>query len=392
MFTVGTLTCGIAPNFSVLLIGRMIQAVGTGLMMPVLMNTILVLYPLENRGAAMGTIGLVMMFAPAIGPTLSGIILDSLHWRWLFYLVIPFSIFSIIFAFVYLKNVSKPTRPKVDVLSLLLSIVGFGGIVYSFSGSAEGTTDWSDPHIYGIVIISVSALTMFIWRQLRLKEPLLDLRVFKYPMFSLTAILLIVVMMTLFSSMSLLPFLFQTALGLTVFASGLLMLPGSLLNGLISPLTGRLFDRFGPKPLIIPGTSIIVIVMWFFMQVTIDTPKTTFILLHVCLMIGLSMITMPAQTNGLNQLPQKFYPHGVAVLNTLSQIAGALGVAFFIGLMTSGQRRFLEQSSDPTSASQIAEGMVEGVNSAFTIGFGLACLAFVLTLFMKRTSAPHKQL
>lgn len=392
MFTVGTIICGIAPHFSVLLVGRMIQAVGTGLMMPVLMNTILVLYPLEKRGAAMGTIGLVMMFAPAIGPTLSGIILDSLHWRWLFYLVIPFSIFSIIFAFVYLKNVSKPTRPKVDVLSLFLSIVGFGGIVYSFSGSAEGTMDWSDPRIYGIVIISVSALTMFIWRQLRLKEPLLDLRVFKHPMFSLTAILLIVVMMTLFSSMSLLPFLFQTALGLTVFASGLLMLPGSILNGLISPLTGRLFDRFGPRPLIIPGTAIIVIVMWFFMQVTIDTPKTTFILLHVCLMIGLSMITMPAQTNGLNQLPQRFYPHGVAVLNTLSQIAGALGVAFFLGLMTSGQRRFLEQSSDPNSVSQIAEGMVEGVNSAFTIGFGLACLAFVLTLFMKRTSSPNKQL
>ncbi len=391
LFTVGTLICGIAPHFSVLLIGRMIQAAGAGLMMPVLMNTILVLYPPEKRGTAMGSIGLVMMFAPAIGPTLSGLILESLHWRWLFFLVIPFAVLSIMISMKYLKNISQPTKPKVDILSLLLSIIGFGGIVYGFSGSGEGT-DWSNPRVYGVVAVSVIALIIFVFRQLRLKEPLLDLRAFKYPMFSMTAILLIVVMMTLFSSMSLLPFLFQSALGLTVFASGLLMLPGSLLNGLISPLTGRLFDRFGPKLLIIPGSGMIVIIMWFFTQVTVDTPKATFILLHIGLMIALSMIMMPTQTNGLNQLSQRYYPHGVAILNTLSQIAGAIGVAYFIGVMTSGQRRFLEKSSDPTSSALIAEGLVRGITNAFMIGFGMACFAFVLTLFMKRTSAPIKKL
>lgn len=385
LFTLGTLVCAIAPGFSILLIGRLFQAAGTGLMMPVLMNTILFLYPPEKRGAAMGSIGLVMMFAPAIGPTLSGIILESLDWRWLFYIVLPFAIFSIIFAFIYLKNVSEPTKPKVDMLSIILSTIGFGGIVYGFSSSGEG---WDNLRVYGMIIMGLVALILFVVRQLKLKEPLLDLRAFTYPMFSLTTIILIIMMMTMFSTMSLLPFLFQGALGLTVYATGLIMLPGSLLNGLLSPVTGKLFDRFGPRALIIPGTVILAVVMWFFTQVTADTSKMTFITLHVSMMVSISMIMMPAQTNGLNQLPRRFYPHGTAILNTLSQVAGAIGVAFFISIMTSGQRNSLEQSSNPTDPAQMTEAMVLGVHNAFTIGFGFALLAVFVALFIKRSQTP----
>ncbi|MFD2168867.1 MDR family MFS transporter [Tumebacillus lipolyticus] len=385
LFAIGTLICGIAPQFSFLLFGRLLQAAGTGLMLPVLMNTILVLYPPEKRGAAMGSIGLVIMFAPAIGPTLSGLILESLQWRWLFFLVLPFAIFSIVFASIYLKNVSTPTKPKVDVWSIILSTIGFGGIVYGFSSSGEGNGGWSNPEVYGTVLVGGIALLLFTIRQLRLQEPLMDLRAFKFPMFSLTTILLIIMMMTLFSTMTLLPFLFQGALGLTVFASGLLMLPGSLLNGLISPITGKLFDKFGPRALVIPGSAFLVIIMWFFTQVSADTSKMTFLILHICMMVSISMIMMPAQTNGLNQLPPRYYPHGTAILNTLQQVAGAIGVAFFISVMSSGQRNFLEQSSDPTAPLQLAQAMVAGVHNAFVIGFGFAVLALVLALFLKRT-------
>ncbi|HIW33617.1 MAG TPA: DHA2 family efflux MFS transporter permease subunit [Candidatus Paenibacillus intestinavium] len=386
-FTVGTIVCAIAPGFSVLLVGRLIQAVGTGLMMPVLMNTILLLYPPEKRGAAMGTIGLVFMFAPAIGPTLSGIILDSLEWRWLFFIVLPFAIFSIIFAFIYLKNLSTPTKPKVDVPSIILSTLGFGGIVYGFSSSFEG---WDNPKVYGMITIGVISLLLFIVRQLKLKEPLLDLRAFKFPMFTLTSILLIIMMMTMFSTMSLLPFLFQGALGLTVYASGLIMLPGSLLNGLISPITGKLFDKFGPRALIIPGTIVLAIVMWFFTQVTVDTSKITFIILHICLMVAISAIMMPAQTNGLNQLPPRYYPHGTAILNTLSQVAGAIGVAFFISIMASGQKSFLAQSADPTSPLQQTEALISGVHNAFVIGFAFAVLAVIVAFFTKRAQTTKE--
>lgn len=388
VFTLGTLISGIAPGFSVLLAGRLLQAVGTGLMMPVMMNTILVLYPPEKRGAAMGSIGLVMMFAPAIGPTLSGLILESLQWRWLFFLVVPFAIFSIVFAFIYLKNVSEPTKPRVDVLSIILSTLGFGGIVFGFSSSGEA--GWDHPKIYGTLIIGAIALVLFVIRQLRMKEPLLDLRAFKYPMFSLTAIMLIIMMMTLFSAMSLLPFLFQGALMLSVFASGLLMLPGSLLNGLISPITGKLFDRFGPKALIVPGTATLTVVMWFLTQVTSETSKTTFLILHICMMVSISMIMMPTQTNGLNQLPRRYYPHGTAILNTLSQVAGAIGVAFFIGIMSSGQKDYLAQSADPTSLPEQVEAMIAGVHDAFVIGFGFSILAFIVAWFTKRAQAPSE--
>jgi len=387
VFTVGTLISGISPGFSILMIGRLLQAAGTGLMMPVLMNTILLLYPPEKRGAAMGSIGLVMMFAPAIGPTLSGIILDSLEWRWLFYIVLPFAVFSIIIASIYLKNVSEPTKPKVDMLSIILSTIGFGGLVYGFSISGEG---WNSPQVYGTILTGLVALLLFVLRQLRLKLPLLDLRAFNYPMFTLTTILLCIMMMTMFSTMSLLPFLFQGALGLTVYASGLIMLPGSLLNGLLSPITGKIFDRFGPRALIIPGTVFLAIVMWFFTQVTADTSKTTFILLHVSMMVSISMIMMPAQTNGLNQLPRRYYPHGTAILNTLSQVAGAIGVAFFISIMTSGQRSYLEQSTDATAPAQITEAMVSGVHNAFLVGFGFALLAVVVSIFTKRSQTPKE--
>ncbi|MDF2679346.1 MAG: permease, ral substrate transporter [Brevibacillus sp.] len=390
LFTAGTLVCGIAPHFSILLVGRLLQAAGTGLMLPVLMNTILVLYPPDKRGAAMGSIGLVIMFAPAIGPTLSGLILESLQWRWLFYLVLPFAAFSIVFAAIYLKNVSETKKIKVDVLSLILSTIGFGAVVYGFSSSGEGHGGWSNPLVYGTVSIGIIALVLFIFRQLRVQEPLMDLRAFQYPMFTLTTILLIIMMMTLFSAMSLLPFLFQGALGLTVFASGLLMLPGSLLNGLISPLTGKLFDKFGPRVLVIPGAAFLVVIMWFFTQVTVETARTTFLILHICLMVAISMIMMPTQTNGLNQLPPRFYPHGTAILNTLQQVAGAIGVAFFIGVMTSGQRAFLEKSPNPAAPDQTAGAMVAGVHNAFLIGLGFSVVALLIAFFIKRTQAPKE--
>ncbi|MFF2090516.1 MDR family MFS transporter [Paenibacillus sp. NPDC058174] len=390
LFTLGTLVCSISPGFSLLLVGRLLQAGGTGLMLPVMMNTILVLYPPEKRGAAMGSIGLVIMFAPAIGPTLSGLILDSLSWRWLFYLVLPFAVFSIIFAFVYLKNVSTPTKPKVDILSIILSTIGFGGIVYGFSSSGEGGGGWSSPEVYGTLAAGIVALLLFVWRQLSVKEPLMDLRAFRFPMFTLTAILLIIMMMTLFSTMTLLPFLFQGALLLSVFASGLIMLPGSLLNGLISPLTGKLFDKFGPRALVIPGTIFLTIVMFFFTRVTVETTKPTFILLHICIMIAISMIMMPTQTNGLNQLPSRYYPHGTAILNTLQQVAGAIGVALFIGIMSSGQEKFLLDSGDPTNKALWPQAMVAGVHNAFLVGFGFAIVALVLSFFIKRTKSPEQ--
>ncbi|MFD0590632.1 MDR family MFS transporter [Paenibacillus sp. GCM10027627] len=388
LFATGTLVCAIAPEFYVLLIGRVIQALGTGLMLPVMMNTILVLYPPEKRGAAMGTMGLVIMFAPAIGPTLSGLILQTLHWRWLFYLVLPFAVFSIIFAYIFLKNVSTITKPKVDILSILLSTVAFGGIVFGFSSLGEGHGGWSSPRVYLSVIAGSIALLLFIWRQLVSKQPILDLRAFKSPMFSYGTVLIIIVMMSLFSTLMLLPILMQQGMGLTAFAAGLVLLPGGILNGFLSPVTGKLFDKFGPRALVIPGAAILVVVMYFFTKITLDTSQSMIILLHCAMSVAMSMIMMPAQTNGLNQLPRHYYPHGSAIMNTLQQVSGALGIAFFVGVMSSGTERYLKSSSDPTAVSERAMALGEGVTSAFQLGLIFAVIALLMSFFIKRSKAP----
>lgn len=182
-FLIGTIIAAIAPNFSFLLVGRVIQALGTGLIIPLLMNTLLIIYPAEKRGSIMGVLFLIFTFAPAIGPTLSGMIISALDWRWLFYTIIPITLISIIVGYYYLVNVSVITKPKVDILSIVLSTLGFGGVVYGFS--TTGNESWSNPQVYLSIIIGSFSLILFAIRQLRISNPILELRTFKFPMFSL---------------------------------------------------------------------------------------------------------------------------------------------------------------------------------------------------------------
>jgi DHA2 family lincomycin resistance protein-like MFS transporter len=196
LFFVGTVVSAMSPDFGVLLVGRIIQAIGTGMLLPLTMNVIMTIYPPEKRGGAMGMLGLVVMFAPAIGPTISGLIVDGLSWRWLFYLVLPFALLSIIVGIAVLKNVSDVTKPRVDLLSIGLSTIGFGGIVFGFSKAGE--LGWSVPEVLWTITAGGVALALFVWRQLLLKEPVMNLRAFRYPIFALVAVLLFVLLMTFF--------------------------------------------------------------------------------------------------------------------------------------------------------------------------------------------------
>lgn len=383
LFFAGTVICGFAPIFEVLLAGRVVQALGTGLMLPVLMNTFLVIFKPEERGGAMGLVGLVMMFGPAIGPTLSGLIVDSLSWRWLFYLVIPLALFSILFAAAFLRNVSDITRPRVDILSILLSTIGFGGIVYGFSKAGESS--WSEPIVAWMLVAGGAALLLFIWRQLVVKEPILDLRAFKYPMFALVTVLVLVLMMTLFSTMITLPFFMQNALMLTAFSSGLVLLPGSILNGLMAPVSGKLFDKFGPRPLVIPGLILVLVSIWLFTGIEASTTKGELITYHIILMLGISLVMMPAQTSGLNQLPRRLYAHGTAIINTLSQVSGAVGTALFVTIMANGSKRYMTESANPADPAEGINALVAGITDSFWIALFIGFGALALGLFVKRT-------
>ena len=386
LFLAGTILCGTAPTFEMLLSGRIVQALGTGLMLPVMMNTILLIFRPEERGGAMGMIGLVIMFGPAIGPTLSGLIIEVMSWRWLFYTVIPLAVFSVVFAAIYLRNVSDITKPRVDVISIILSSIGFGGIVYGFSKAGEGS--WTDPEVYWPLIAGGVALLLFVWRQLKVKEPIMDLRSFKFPMFSLVTVLMLVLMMTLFSTMIMLPVFLQNAMGKTAFAAGLILMPGGIINGIMAPVSGKLFDKFGPRVLVIPGMVIVLAAIWLFTGIDAASTAKQIIGLHILLLIGISLIMMPAQTTGLNQLPRHLYPHGTAIMNTLQQVSGAIGMALFVTIMSKGTENYLLQAEDPTSPAAAVGGLVAGMHDAFWVALILGCAAFVLSLFIKRVHSP----
>lgn len=386
LFLVGTVTSAVSPDFGVLLVGRIIQAMGTGMLMPLVMNVIMTIYPPEKRGGAMGIFGLVVMFAPAIGPTISGLIIDGLSWRWLFYLVIPFALLSIIIGAVVLKNVSKVTKPRVDLLSIVLSTIGFGGIVYGFSNAGEH--GWSEPAVVWTIAAGIISLVLFVWRQLLLKEPVMDLRAFRYPTFTLIVVLMLVLMMTFFSSAIMLPIFMQGVLMVTAFKSGLILLPGGFANGLMAPISGKLFDKFGPRITIIPGLAIVAISLWQFTRFDETTSTGFLVAVHVALMIGSALVMMPAQTAGLNQLPNHLHPHGTAILNTLQQVSGAIGTALYISIMSGGQKHYLSGVSDPQAPAEIAKGLAAGINNAFVFGGVIALVAFVLGLFLRKGKSP----
>ncbi|MNW42507.1 Multidrug export protein EmrB [compost metagenome] len=381
LFLVGTCLCAVSPGFVILLIGRVVQACGTGLLIPLMMNTILALYPPERRGAAMGLMGLVIMVAPVIGPALSGWIIDTFHWRWLFYMVIPVALFSIIYAIIYLKNVTELTKPRVDLLSIVMSTIGFGCVTYGFSQ----TSVFLEPEGYGSIAIGSLFLLLLVWRQLKIKEPLIDLSVFRHPAFSLVAVLIVILMMVLFATTTLLPFYMQDVMKLTAFATGLLLMPGSILNGIMMPVSGKLFDKFGPRLVIVPGLFLIAISLWLFAGIDSDTTQGSVLFNHVLLFLGMSFVVMPAQTTGLNQLPRHLVPHGTAIYNTLQQISGGIGIALFVGIMSSGANRYLHHSLDPTAMHEKTQSIVSGLQTVFGIEFILAILILVLGWFIKKS-------
>ncbi|MFD0942254.1 DHA2 family efflux MFS transporter permease subunit [Savagea faecisuis] len=393
-FTAGTALAMVAPSFLLLVAGRMLQATGSALMMPLLMNIMLVTFPIEKRGSAMGVFGLVMITAPAIGPTLSGWVIEHYSWRTLFGIVLPFAFFILLVAIFKLKNVMDTRPVHLDIFSLLLSSIGFGGILYGFSAAGEnGWTHWS---VYGTIAVGTIALTIFIIRQLRMKEPLLDLRIYRYPMFALASVISVVISVSMFSAMILTPLYVQNIRGISPFESGILMLPGAIVMGIMSPITGKLFDKYGPKALALTGLTITVFTTFLLSRLGFDDGYYYIMAVYTARMFGMSMVMMPIMTNGLNQLPMESNPHGTAINNTLQQVSGAIGSAILLTITTKHTQTKMAElqsaatmPSDPTEASQMMfqiaqEATLSGINHTFFLSTVIAALALLLTLFVKR--------
>lgn len=402
LFALGTILGGFAPSFPILLTGRMVQASGSAIMMPLLMNVMLTSFPVEKRGGAMGMFGLVMIFAPAIGPTLSGWIIEHYEWNMLFHIIWPIAIVVLLFAFFKLKDKKEKIAINLDVLSIILSSVGFGGILYGFS--TAGNTDkggWSNPEVYITLVVGLIALLFFILRQFKLKQPMLDFRVYKYPMFALSSLISVSVNMAMFSAMLLMPIYLQSIRGISPMDSGLLMLPGAIVMGIMSPITGKLFDKFGAKALGLIGLTITIVTSYLFSQLSLETSYGTLIFMYTFRMFGMSMVMMPIMTNGLNQLPMRYTPHGTAMNSTLNQVSGAIGTALLVTVMSTRTKTHIENMMESAMAKLtskpsadelatlkqqiIAQGTVEGINDSFLVSVFIIMIALVLALFIKRS-------
>lgn len=404
LFTIGTIVAGSAHIFPVLLAGRMLQASGSAIMMPLLMNVMLISFPVEKRGAAMGIFGLILMFAPAIGPTLSGWIVEHYDWRMLFHFITPIAFVILLVGFFLLKDKKDKVNIRLDMLSLMLSSVGFGGLLYGFSSA--GSRGWGSPHVYVTIIIGVISLVTFILRQSKLDIPMLNFNVYKYPMFSLASAITMVLNMAMFSGFLLLPIYIQTIRGISPMSAGLMLLPGAVLNALMSPVTGRLFDKYGGRILAVIGLTVITVTTYMFGNLTFETGVAYIVILHSVRMLGMSMVMMPVSTNGLNQLPRSLYPHGTAMNNTLNQVSAAIGTALLITIMsireTAATQRLTEEAminvtGQPTEAALaemqqqiMLKAMLEGINFTFIISAILMGVSLILALFLKRATPAEE--
>ena len=380
LFTLGTLTAALAPNLQVLVVARIIQACGTAIMMPLLMTTAMTLAPPESRGKTMGFISTVISVAPAIGPTISGLILNYLSWRWMFLLVLPISLAALALGARRIPNVTTPHSARIDALSVVLSGVAFGGIVYGLSTiGAAAVPGMIPPGVWSAV--GAVFLVVFILRQLQLQKsgyPLLDLRTFASRNFTISVLLMASLMMALFGTIILLPIYLQNVLGLNTLQTGLLLLPGGLLMGLLGPHVGRLYDRHGPARLLVPGVIVVSAVLW---AMTLLGPhsKVAYILAgHIVMSIGFAFLFTPLFTVSLSSVKASLYSHGSAVIGTLQQAAGAAGVALFVALMSARAARLAAQGQAPSLA------LSGGVRIGFLCGAIISLFAVVCVFFVRR--------
>ncbi|WP_223588635.1 DHA2 family efflux MFS transporter permease subunit [Neobacillus bataviensis] len=376
LFISGTILAAAAPVFGVLLTGRIVQAAGLAITLPLTQNVIFTIFPPNKRGAAMGVMGLVMLAGPALGPTLAGLILDTLSWHWIFLVTIPFILFSLIFGLLYLPNVNEVRKVSIDAASIILSTIGFGGFVYGVS--VGGEHGWTHSTVMVSIIAGVCALILFSIRQTKMKNPMLNLKAFQYPQFVLGIIMSFITFFNMLSMLVILPMYMQMALVIAAFTTGLILLPGSLLNCILAPTIGRLFDLYGSKAVITPGTILVALGYLFYSQFGTDTALWMIVVTHIIMMLGIGAVLANVQTNTLNSLPRQYYPDGIALTQTIQQVAGAVGIAVMVSIMAAKQNSYLAIANEPTLAAS------EGSSLVFTISLGLAVMNVVLSFFIKK--------
>ncbi|WP_394216249.1 MDR family MFS transporter [Brachybacterium vulturis] len=382
LFLAGTVAAMLAPTFPVLLGARVVQAAGTAMVLPLLMTTVLALVPIRSRGLVMGLVGVVISAAPALGPSLSGFILEHRSWHYLFALMLPIIVVALVLGLVFMRNYTAPEKVRLDALSVVLSAIGFGGLIYALASISQIVSGTSRLLPLLAAGIGVLALSVFTLRQLRIQsrgeEPLLDLRPLRVRTFTVSVLVITIGFATMLGTVVALPLYMTGALGMGTLEIGLTMLPGAAASGLLGPFVGALYDRVGPRPIVVPGMALMAIVSWLeVVLLDADATQGLIIALNIPLGIGMAMVMTPLLTLSLGALPRSLYGHGSAILNTLQQLAGALGTAVFIALLSLGA------AVAAASGASVQAAQAHGASWAFVFGGVITTAAIGLALTLR---------
>ena len=382
IFAVGSLLAGIAPNFAVLLVGRLLQAAGAGILMPMVMTVLMLTFPPERRGSAMGIFGIVIAFAPAIGPSVAGLVIDSLGWRILFYAIAALIAIVIAVSVFALKR-TEPLNPAahLDKISVVMSTVGFGALLYGFSTIGSVGLNVSDSII---TLVGLVVLVLFFRRQLKMEQPMLNVRVLANRRFLIGTIIGMIVQASLLAAGVLMPIYLQSYMGYSATVSGLVIMPGAILMGIMNPFAGRLFDKYGPRVLSIIGLTVLTVSTVGFATLTSTTNVAWITIIYTVRMFSLSLVNMPITTWAMNALDNKVLNHGTSVNNTLRQVSGSLGTALLVSIDA-----FVAGSMSGSMGT--VEAGILGVNAAFFAAVVLSAIALGLTIaFVKNKPGDEK--
>ncbi|ANF31300.1 MFS transporter [Leifsonia xyli] len=387
-FVVGTLIAALSPAFEVLVAGRVVQAVGTAIMMPLMMTTVMTIVPVDERGRTMGRVSIVMSVAPAVGPIVSGALIQVLPWQGLFWVMLPIGLTMLVIGMRRVPNVSETRKVPLDALSVILSALAFSALVFGLSQIGAAAVGEAVVQPWIPVAVGLVTLAFFVRRQLvlqRTDSALLDLRTFLSRDFAVSVAMMTMAMVALFGAFIVLPQFARYTLGLDPLWVGAILLPGGLLMGLAGPTVGRLYDRFGPRPLVVPGSVGLTVALWT-MALGLGEGSSWVVLLaaHILLMLSLAFLFTPAFSASLGSLPQRLYSHGSATIATLQQVAGAAGTAIFIALYATGVASTGAANPDLPSAAAAAAG----AHLAFLAGGILSLGVVVLALFVRKPVAP----
>ncbi|TNC48611.1 multidrug efflux MFS transporter [Rubellimicrobium rubrum] len=384
LFLAGTVIAAVSPGFVVLLVGRIVQAVGTAILLPLGFTAVATLVPPSRNGRMMALLTVATSAAPALGPTVAGAILSLGSWRWLFIAIVPIAALCLVVGDRMLRVPGTPRQAKLDLLSLLLSAVGFASLVYGLASVGEGAGGHAPVSPWTAMAIGVVGIALFVLRQVQLQKidrAQLDLRPFGIRTFSVSALVAVFFMTPATGMMTLMPVVLQTSYGLSPLQTGLFMLPGGLTITLVSIIVGRFYDRMGPRPLMVTGAIIDAAGLLFLSTLAPGTPIGLLLATYMFIIVGQALLWTPVFAASLGSLDKHLLPHGSAIINTIQQLTGAAGIAITFSIMAAASAGYV------TAGEGLGPAIAHGAQRAYLVGSGFVVVALVMALLIPRKVA-----